>query len=154
MAQLGKNLPSMQKIWFDLWVRKIPWRREWIHTLVFLPGEFHGQRSLEGYSPWSRKESDMAERLSHFVRYEGLPLVAQMVKESTCQCRRLGFIPWVRKIPWRRAWQPTPVFLPGKSHGQRSLEGYSPWGCKESYMTEQLTLTTIGDTARKCWSQD
>ena len=41
----------------------------------------------------------MAERLSHSVRYEGLPLVAQMVKESTCQGRRLGFIPWVRKIP-------------------------------------------------------
>ena len=42
-------------------------------------------------------------------------------------------------MPWRRAWQPTPVFLPGKSHGQRSLEDYSPWGCKESDMTEQLS---------------
>ena len=47
-------------------------------------------------------------------------------KEFTCQCRRLGFDPWVRKIPWRRAWQPTPVFLPGKSQGQRSLAGHSP----------------------------
>ena len=46
--------------------------------------------------------------------------------ESTCQCRRLGFHPWVRKIPWRRKWQPNPVFLPGESHGQRSLVGYSP----------------------------
>ena len=46
-------------------------------------------------------------------------------KESACQCRRWGFNPWVRKIPWRRKWQPTPVFLPGKCHGQRSLEGYS-----------------------------
>ena len=52
-------------------------------------------------------------------------------KESACQCRRPGFNPWVRKIPWRRTWQPTPVFWPGKSHGQRSLVGYSPWGCKE-----------------------
>ena len=43
-------------------------------------------------------------------------------KESTCQCRRHGFNPWVKKIPWRRKWQPTPVFLPGKYHGQRSLE--------------------------------
>ena len=42
------------------------------------------------------------------------------------------FDPWVGKIPWRRAWQPTPVFLPGDSHGQRSPVGYSPWGCKES----------------------
>ena len=44
-----------------------------------------------------------------------------------------------QKIPWRRKWQPTPVFLPGKCHGQRSLEGYSPWGHKESDMTELLT---------------
>jgi len=43
---------------------------------------------------------------------------------------------WVRKIPWRREWQSTPVFLPGESHGQRSLEVYTPWGCKESDMTE------------------
>ena len=44
------------------------------------------------------------------------------------QCRRRGFDPWVREIPWRRAWLPTPVFLPGEFHGQRSLAGYSPWG--------------------------
>ena len=69
-------------------------------------------------------------------------------KESTCQCRRCkrrGFSPWVEKIPWRRTWQPTPVFLPGEFHGQRSLTGYSPWGRKESDTTEcswlpQLTL--------------
>ena len=50
-------------------------------------------------------------------------------KEPACQCRRhkrCGFNPWVGKIPWKRAWQPTPVFLPGESHGQRSLAGYSP----------------------------
>jgi len=58
-------------------------------------------------------------------------------KESACQCRRHRFDPWVRKIPWRRAWQPTPVVLPGESHGQRSLEDYSPWGRKESDMTER-----------------
>ena len=52
-------------------------------------------------------------------------------KESTRQCR-CGFNPWVGKIPWRRKWQSTPVFLPGKSYGQRSLVGYSPWGHKES----------------------
>ena len=51
-------------------------------------------------------------------------------KESTCQCRRLGFDPWVRKIPWRRKWLTAPVLLPEKSHGQRSLEGYSSWGEK------------------------
>ena len=51
-------------------------------------------------------------------------------KESTCQYRRFRFNPWVRKIPWRRKRQPTPVFLPGKPHGQRSLTGYSLWGGK------------------------
>ena len=61
--------------------------------------------------------------------------------KSIClQCRRSGFNPWVGKIPWRRKWQPTPVFLPEKSHGQRSLAGYSPWGLKESDMTERLSL--------------
>ena len=51
-------------------------------------------------------------------------------KESTYQCSRRKFCLWVRKIPWRRAWQPTPLFLTGKSHGQRSLVGYSLWGLK------------------------
>ena len=50
-------------------------------------------------------------------------LVVQCGKESACQCRRCEFDPWVGKIPWRRKWQPTPVFLPGESHGQRSLVG-------------------------------
>ena len=51
-------------------------------------------------------------------------------------CRRHGFDPWVRKIPWRKKWQPTPVFLPGKFHGQRNLAGYGI--AKELDMTEQL----------------
>ena len=56
-------------------------------------------------------------------------------KEPICQCRRhkrLGFNPWARKIPWGRKWLPTPVFLPGECHGQRSLVGYSPRGRKET----------------------
>ena len=62
-------------------------------------------------------------------------------KEPACQCKRpkrLEFDSWVRKIPWRRKWQPIPVFLPGESYGQRSLAGYSPWGGKESDTTEWL----------------
>ena len=58
-------------------------------------------------------------------------------KEPACRRRRhkrCGFNPWVEKILWRRAWQPTPVFLPGESHGQKNLEGYSSWGRKESYL--------------------
>ena len=52
------------------------------------------------------------------------------------KCERSGFDPWVGKILWRRKWQPTPVLLPGKSHGWRSVVAYSPWGHKESDMTE------------------
>jgi len=69
------------------------------------------------------------------------------MEKKLLQCRRLRFNPWVRfdpwvgKIPWRKEWQPTPLFLPGEFHGQRSLVGYSPWGCKESDITERLTFT-------------
>ena len=61
---------------------------------------------------------------------------------------RDGFDPWVGKICWRRLWQPTPVFLPGESYGQRSLAGYSPWGHKESDMTERAgthVVPVLGD---------
>ena len=60
--------------------------------------------------------------------------------ELNWQCRRPSFDPWVEKIPWRRKWQPTPVLLPGKSHGLRSVVGYNPWGRKESDMTEWLNF--------------
>ena len=69
----------------------------------------------------------------HLIRPLGFPGGASG-KEHTQQCRRHnnhGFFPWAGKISWRRKWQPTPVFLPGESHGQRRLAGYSPWGCKE-----------------------
>ena len=66
-------------------------------------------------------------------------------KELECQCsrrKRHKFDPWVGKIPWRRKWQPAPVFFPGKLRGQRSLQGYGPWGCKELYTTEWLSTHT------------
>ena len=72
-------------------------------------------------------------------------------EEPACQRRRykrLGFNPCVGMIPWRTAWQPTPVFLPGESHRQRRLVGYSPWGPKDSgmtgsYLAQHRTLTYI-----------
>ena len=72
-------------------------------------------------------------------------------KRICLQGRRPGFNPWVRKIPWRTEWQPTAVFLPGEFYGERSLASYSPWGCKESDMTEQLThklIFTLHDPAQ------
>ena len=59
------------------------------------------------------------------------------------QCRRPGFDPWVGKIPGRRKWLPTSVFLPGEFHGQRTLAGYSPQGCKKSDMAEQMSLSSV-----------
>ena len=56
---------------------------------------------------------------------------------------RDGLIRGSGRSPWRRAWQPTQVFLPGESHGQRSLAGYSPWGAKESDTTKQLSIYTV-----------
>ena len=78
-------------------------------------------------------------------------------KESACQFRshrRCKFNPWVRKNPWRRKWQPTPLFLPRKSHRQRSLAGYSPWGHKELDMTERAhMLSYISSTHRPAESK-
>ena len=66
-------------------------------------------------------------------------LVRILVAQTGLQCRRLRMNSWVAKIPWRRSWQPIPVFLPGEFHGQ-SLVGYSPWGSKESDTSERLTV--------------
>ena len=67
-------------------------------------------------------------------------------KESASQCRRCKFNPWIGKIPWRRKWQPTAVFLPGKSHGQRNL--VHPWVCKEWNATERLPPLQCMDCPR------
>ena len=78
------------------------------------------------------------QNLKGLVQFTGLPRWLSG-KEPACQRRRhkrRRFLPRVGKIPWRRKWQPTPVLLSGKSHKQRSLVGYSPWGCKESDATK------------------
>ena len=82
--------------------RRIPWTEE--------PGgpQSTGSQSGHDYSHLANKHTR--------TMFKGLPWCLSG-KESTCQCKRLGFDPWVRKIPWRRKWQPTPVFLPGESHG-------------------------------------
>ena len=88
-----------------------------------------------------------------FTRYpphaEGFPGGASG-KEPTCQCGRPGFHPWVGKIPWRRAWQPTAVFLPGESRGRRSLVGCHPWG-RKSWTGQHTPCTgTVLETRAKC----
>ena len=87
--------------------------------------------------PLHRKHSQNS-LIHHILKYkvnvytQGLP-GSSIVKESACQCwkhKTHGFDPLVVIIPWRRKWQPTHVFLPGKSYEQRTLSGYSPWGHK------------------------
>ena len=66
--------------------------------------------------------------------------------ESACQCKRhrkCRFDPWMGKFPWSRKWQPTPIFLLGTSHGQRSLTGYRPWGRKELDTTEHTYMSLV-----------
>ena len=96
-----------------------------------------------GRFPWRR------DRLSTPV-FLGFPAGSDG-KESAYKYKRPGFNPWVGKIPWRREWPPPPVFLPGEFHGQRILAGCSPWVCKESDMTEQLTLSLFSNDLLLIW---
>ena len=88
--------------------------------------------------------------LNHIIFQKGMnwdegnkaSLVTQTVKHLPTM-RETWFDPWAGKIPWRRKWQPTPVLMPGKSHGQRSLVGCSPWGRKELDTTERLSDFTF-----------
>jgi len=129
-----------------------------------------GQNS--GNACWSESEKNMKEEVRHenlerilncpspgtsigtlFNQIQGLPWWLRW-ERSRLQCRRLRFDPWVGKISWRRQWPPTPVFLPGESHRQRSLAGYILWGHKESDMIEWLTHThthTHTVSSYFCW---
>ena len=94
-----------------------------------------GDMSDVGFFPWVRKIPGIEN--GNLLQYSCLE--NSMDRGAGCQCRRqkrCEFDPWVMKFLWRRAWQLTPGFLPGKFHGQRSLVGYSSWGCKELDMTE------------------
>ena len=121
------------------------WRRQWHPTPVLLPGKSHGRRSLEGCSPWGCEVSDTTEQLHfHFSlscigEGNGNPLQSSClenprdrgawwaavygVAQSRTRLKRLSSV-----YMWRRQCHPTPVLVPGKSHGWRSLEGCSPWG--------------------------
>ena len=93
VAQMVKVCRQCRRTSFDPWVGKIPWRRIWQTAPLFLPGESYGQRSLAGYSPWGRKESDTTKRL-HFTSYKQQTLYmltdfpgGTSGRESTSQCR-------------------------------------------------------------------
>ena len=97
-----------------------------------VPGPSCRHQNLEMFKP-------LIQIHVHLYTYMGFP-GGTSGEEPTCQCRRhrrLGFNPWVAKIPWRRKRQSTSVLLRGQSHVQRSLTGYSPWGQRKSDITEQ-----------------
>ena len=126
----------LKRLGFNPWVRKIP-------------GGGHGNplqySCLENpmnRGAWWATVHGVAESWTRLKQLssssKGASQVVLMVKNPPANAGylRCAFNPWVRKIPWRRTWQPTRVFLPGESHEQRSLVGYSPWGRKESDTTE------------------
>ena len=90
-------------------------------------------RSIFHWAHWSKLSGPPVS----FNQHLSLSWVSRRLR---LQCKRPGFNPWVRKIAWRREWLPSPVFLPGESYGQRSLVGFSPWGCKESDTAEHVHI--------------
>ena len=138
-----KNLLVMQETWVWSLGWEDPLEKGMATHSSFLAWEFYGQRNLGGLQPMGSQRvrhdwvTDTFTLLFHKSK-EGLHRLSG--KKFACQCRGCEFDPWVRKIPWRRKWQPTPVFLPGKFYGQRRLAGYSPRGRKESDTTKWLTL--------------
>ena len=117
------------------------------------------------WAKYSRAVTMIVNKIKHLKIYQGLPWWSNG-KESALQYRGCRFNPWVGKVPWRRKWQPTPVFLPGESHGLRSLVGYSPQGRRvghthtrthtlfESiYKTRPLALTNHGGRVPACCRQ-
>ena len=119
------NLSGQRKYLLRSWhvckdLKKV---REWIQSVLcgFCICRVNQPRTK---NIWEKQFQKVPKIKTWICCVPGLPsLVAQMVKNVGWQCRRPGFSPWVGKIPWRRKWQPTPVLLPGESHGQRSLVG-------------------------------
>ena len=137
MAQQVKNLPSVQETW-EMWVWSLGQEDSLgkgmaTHFSILAWGIPRTERGrLQCTGLYMCVCTYRCIHTHTHTRIGGLPRW-HSGKESTCQCRkrrRRGFYPWVGKIPWRRKWQSTPVFLPEKSYGQRSLVGYSPWSCR------------------------
>ena len=106
------------------------WRRKWQPAPVFLPGESQGWWSLVGSRLWGRTESDTTEatqQQQQHAKWRASP-VAQWICVQCRNHRRHGFNPWVEKIPWRRAWQSTPVLLPRKSPWTEGPDGLQSMG--------------------------
>ena len=141
MTLLTHSLAYIQKRW-KLYFKKIHTPN--VHSSNF----YNSQITLMSIDRWMLIDNMVYihnVKLLRIKKNEVMPfasLVAQRIKHFL-YCRRPGFDPCVGKIPWRRKWQSIPVFLPGESHGQRSLAGRSPQGHKESDTTERLHTHTV-----------
>ena len=130
-----ESICQFMRYGFKTWVRKIPWRREWLPIPVFLTRELHGQRSLAGYNPWDRKESDTTEWLT--LSLWGF-LSGSDGKESAHIVGDLGLIPGLGRSPEEGSGNSLQYSCLENSIGRRAWQA-SPLGCKESYTTEKLT---------------
>ena len=117
MAQMVKNLPAMRETWIQSLGWKIPWRRAWQPTPVFLPEKFHGEMEFW----WAMVHG---EGIGYPPQYSWASAVAQL---KLPQCRRPGFNPWVGRSPGGGDGNPLQYSCPENLHGQRSLAGHSPW---------------------------
>ena len=144
MAQTVKSLQS-ERPDFNPCVRKIPGEGNGNPLHYSCLGNSTDRGAWRANSPWGRKVLGTTKKLALPLFFFSHPLWSSVVKNPPANVGdtgNLSWIPWVMKIPWRKKWQPTPVFLPGKSHGERSMVGYSPWGHKESNTTQQLSTYT------------
>ena len=125
---VAQSCLQCRRLRFDAWVGKIPWRREdAAHSSI-----------LSWRTPWTVQFVGSQRVRQDWVTFtSGFP-GGSYGKASACSAGDLGLIPGLG-FPWRRKWHPTPVLLHGKSHGRRSLTGYSPWGHRDSDMSSHFT---------------
>ena len=141
VAQTVRNLPAMPEMRIQSLGQKVPLEKGMTTHLSTLDWRIPWTEEPGGLHSTGHKESDTIEWLTLSICTEA-SLVAQWQKVCG-QFRRHRSHPWVGKIPWRREWQPTPVFLPGEFHRQRSLAIYSPQGHQQSDTTERLNWTEL-----------
>ena len=135
-----KNLPAVQEIQVQSWAGKMPWGRKW------QPLQYSCLENPMDRGAWwatvhrvAKNQTLLSEKQLNWASQ--VMLVLNNLPANAGDLKRLGLDPWVRKILWRRKWQPTPVFLPGESYGQRSLAGYSPQGHRVGHDGSDLAHT-------------
>ena len=169
VAQTVKNLPAMQETRVHSWVGKIPWWRELQHTAVFLPREFHRQRSLVGSSLWGRKESYMTKRLTHTHTYvNSISPLAQLVKNppaSVGDARDASSIPRLGRSPGegngsprqysclenfmkRGAWR---TIVHGVAKSRTWLTAHTHMSIAKGTLLSTLQWSTWGKNLKKEW---